>query len=136
MCGMSSVRQRHPNPNLSPSPNPNPNPNGTRQVDINAKLEDLEKGRKETQEQSVHWGEQLQEARLKLQEALAADQLPPLLGHEELAAHTEDHAHIQVTLLETTLKEMKPDMGAIEQWMEKDREYTSRVQVRPPCLIP
>jgi len=36
----------------------------------------------------------------------------------------------QVTLLETTLKEMKPDMGAIEQWMEKDRQYKSRLQVR------
>jgi structural maintenance of chromosome 4 len=98
----------------------------TVEVDIHSKLEDLEKGRKETHAQSVHWGKQLGDARVKLQEALGSDELPPLLNDEQLAAHTDDDAHIQVTLLETTLAEMKPDMGAIEQWTEKDREYSAR----------
>jgi len=54
--------------------------------------------------------------------------MPALLSEEELAEFSEDDAHIQVTMLETSLAEMKPDMAAIADYAEKDTEYGKKAE--------
>ncbi len=50
-----------------------------------------------------------------------------LLEREELAAVDRDALQYDITMLEEVLEKMKPNMGAIAEYRQKEREYAGRV---------
>jgi hypothetical protein len=61
--------------------------------------------------------------------------VPRLLTAEELGRVRTEDVKMRITVLESSLKELKPDLRAIEGFKVKQREYAARIGVRRVLLV-
>uniref|UniRef100_A0A1B0GNA3 Structural maintenance of chromosomes protein 4 n=1 Tax=Phlebotomus papatasi TaxID=29031 RepID=A0A1B0GNA3_PHLPP len=98
-------------------------------VEIDDKLQAIEKRIKEINERIPAWRNEIK--KLTLQEIPNQTDLEPLKTYteEDLESHTLQDLQYELDVLETKLKNAKPNLSVIEEYNKKREVYLQRVQV-------
>lgn len=102
------------------------------EVDLTNQLEDLAKTVKETAGQATSWDKKLAGVEKKCSQLLKetpemAEEVKMDVLEEELGTYDREDVEREIARLEEAISSLKPNMGAIVEYREKEREYMERV---------
>jgi len=98
------------------------------EVEINHQIEEESRVFEESKKKVAHWGGKL--AALKLQDLTNLGEQPDelkILSEEEIQALDKDKVQSSIVILEEKLKEAKPNLSVIGQYLQLERDYLQRV---------